>query len=119
MCNVYLAHRAEGGFEQTVALNLIRHGMVSEQAIRRFETERNILARLQHPHIARLVDGGLTGDQHPWFAMEYVKGEDLLSYCNSLNLDTKSRLHLSLDVTEAVQHAHKFFNYPSRPQTWK
>ena len=108
MGNVYLAHRAEGGFEQTVALKLIRHGMVSEQAVRRFETERNILARLQHPHIARLIDGGLSSDQQPWFAMEYVKGEDLFFYCNRLNLNTKARLHLFLDVTEAVQHAHKF-----------
>jgi serine/threonine-protein kinase len=108
MGNVYLAHRVAGGFEQTVALKLIRHGIASEQAIRRFETERNILARLQHPHIARLVDGGLTSDQQPWFAMEYVEGEDLLSYCSRLNLDIKSRLRLFLDITEAVQHAHKF-----------
>ena len=108
MGNVYLAHRVSGGFEQTVALKLIRYGMASEQAIRRFETERNILARLHHPHIARLVDGGLTGDQQPWFAMEYVEGEDLLTYCNRLNLDTRTRLRLFLDVTEAVQHAHKF-----------
>ena len=108
MGNVYLAHRVAGGFDQTVALKLTRHGIASEQAIRRFETERNILARLQHPHIARLVDGGLTHDQQPWFAMEYVEGEDLLSYCTRLNLDTKARLRLFLDITEAVQYAHKF-----------
>ena len=108
MGNVYLAHRVSGGFEQTVALKLIRYGMASEQAIRRFETERNILARLQHPHIARLVDGGLTSDQQPWFAMEYVEGEDLLSYCTRMSLDAKARLRLFLDITEAVQYAHKF-----------
>lgn len=107
MGSVHLAHRVTGGFEQTVALKLIKYGMGSEQAIRRFETERNILSRLQHPNIARLVDGGLTSEDHPWFAMEYVNGEDLLSYCNRLNLSVKKRLDLFLDVTEAVQYAHK------------
>jgi serine/threonine-protein kinase len=108
MGNVYLAHRVAGGFEQSVALKLIRNGFASDQTIRRFETERNILARLQHPHIARLVDGGLTSDQQPWFAMEFVEGEDLLSYSSRLNLNTQERLQLFLDITEAVQHAHKF-----------
>lgn len=107
MGSVHLAHRVTGGFEQTVALKLIKYGMGSETAIRRFETERNILARLQHPNIARLVDGGLTSEDHPWFAMEYVEGEDLLSYCNRLNLSVEKRLDLFLDVTEAVQYAHK------------
>lgn len=107
MGSVHLAHRVTGGFEQTVALKLIKYGMGSETAIRRFETERNILARLQHPNIARLVDGGLTSEDHPWFAMEYVEGEDLLSYCNRLNVSVQKRLELFLDVTEAVQYAHK------------
>ncbi len=107
MGNVYLANRIKGGFEQTVALKLIKFGMGSETAIRRFESERSILAKLQHPNIARLVDGGLTLDDHPWFAMEYVEGEDLLSYCNRLDLSVQKRLELFLDVTEAVQYAHK------------
>ncbi|MCG2589676.1 serine/threonine-protein kinase [Rhodohalobacter sulfatireducens] len=107
MGSVYLAHRVEGGFDQTVALKLIKIGMGSEQAIRRFESERKILARLQHPHIARLVDGGMTGKDHPWFAMEYVEGENLLTYCDRLNLSIEKRLELFLDVTEAVQYAHK------------
>lgn len=107
MGSVYLAHRVEGGFDQTVALKLIKFGVGSEQAIRRFESERNILARLQHPNIARLVDGGLTREDHPWFAMEYVEGKDLLSFCNRLNLSVQKRLALFLDVIEAVQYAHK------------
>lgn len=107
MGSVHLAHRVTGGFDQTVALKLIKYGMGSEIAIRRFETERNILARLQHPNIARLVDGGLTSEGHPWFAMDFVEGEDILSYCNRLNLSEEKRLELFLDVTEAVQYAHK------------
>jgi serine/threonine-protein kinase len=107
MGNVYLAERTKGGFDQTVALKLIKFGMSSEKAIRRFESERSILARLQHPHIARLVDGGLTGDNHPWFAMEFAEGENLVSYCNRLDLPAEKRLNLFLDVIEAVQYAHK------------
>lgn len=107
MGNVYLAERTKGGFDQTVALKLIKFGMSSEKAIRRFESERNILARLQHPHIARLVDGGLTGDNHPWFAMEFAEGENLVSYCTRLDLPAEKRLNLFLDVIEAVQYAHK------------
>lgn len=107
MGNVYLAERTKGGFDQTVALKLIKFGMSSERAIRRFESERSILARLQHPQIARLVDGGLTGDNHPWFAMEFAEGENLVSYCNRLDLPAEKRLNLFLDVIEAVQYAHK------------
>jgi serine/threonine-protein kinase len=107
MGNVYLARRVKGGFEQTTALKLIKYGMGSEPAIRRFEAERSILARLQHPHIARLVDGGLTNEGRPWFAMEYVEGEDILSWCSRLNLPVEKRLLLFLDVAEAVQYAHK------------
>ena len=107
MGNVYLAGRIEGGFEQTVALKLIKFGVGSDQAVRRFEAERSILARLQHPHIARLVDGGLTEQDHPWFAMEYVEGENILSWCRRLELSTEKRLELFLDVIEAVQYAHK------------
>ena len=81
--------------------------MGSEQAIRRFEDERSILARLQHPHIARLIDGGITGEGRPWFAMEYVEGETLTQYCTRLNLPIRKRLELFYDVTEAVQYAHK------------
>lgn len=107
MGNVYLAHRTLGGFEQTVALKLIKYGMGTEPAISRFLDERNILARLQHPHIARLIDGGITEEDRPWFAMEYVEGETILSYCNRKNLPVEKRLKLFLDVIEAVQYAHK------------
>ncbi len=107
MGNVYIAHRTVGGFEQTVALKLIKYGMGTEPAISRFLNERSILARLQHPHIARLIDGGITEEDRPWFAMEYVKGETILSYCKRKNFSVEKRLKLFLDVTEAVQYAHK------------
>jgi len=107
MGNVYMAERTKGGFDQTVALKFIKFGMGSDKAVRRFESERSILARLQHPNIARLVDGGLTGDNHPWFAMEFAEGENLVSYCNRLDLSAEERLKLFLDVIEAVQYAHK------------
>ena len=107
MGNVYLARRVEGGFDQTVALKLIKFGMGSDKAIRRFESERSILARLQHPNIARLVDGGLTGENHPWFAMEFAEGETLISYCRRLDLSVEKRLQLFLNIIEAVQYAHR------------
>ncbi len=107
MGNVYLANRTEGGFEQSVALKLIKYGMGSDQAIGRFLGERSILARLQHPHIARLIDGGITGEERPWFAMEYVKGDNILEYCKKNNVPLKERLQLFLNVIDAVQYAHK------------
>jgi eukaryotic-like serine/threonine-protein kinase len=107
MGNVYLAHRTQGGFDQSVALKLIKFGMGTESAVSRFLDERRILARLQHPNIARLIDGGITKEGHPWFAMEYVEGITILQWCNRQNLPTAKRLQLFLDVTEAVQYAHK------------
>ncbi|MCA1803538.1 MAG: serine/threonine-protein kinase, partial [Rhodothermaceae bacterium] len=106
MGNVYLAEREEGGFEQRVALKLIRHGMDSVQILRRFESERRIQARLQHPNIARLLDGGLTDDRRPWFAMEYVEGEPVDRYCSINRLGVEDRLNLFITIASAVQYAH-------------
>ncbi|NBC26671.1 MAG: tetratricopeptide repeat protein [Bacteroidetes bacterium] len=107
MGNVYLANRTEGGFEQTVALKLIKYGMGSEQAVNRFLGERSILARLQHPNIARLIDGGITAEERPWFAMEYVKGNNILDYSKEKHIQVEERLQLFLDVIDAVRYAHK------------
>ena len=106
MGNVYLAEREEGGFEQRVALKLIRHGLDSVQILRRFESERRIQARLQHPNIARLLDGGLTDDHRPWFAMEYVEGEPVDRYCSINRLGIEDRLNLFITIASAVQYAH-------------
>ena len=107
MGNVYLARRVEGGFDQTVALKLIKYGMGTDPAIRRFLDERSILARLQHPNIARLIDGGVTEEDRPWFAMEYVEGIPISHYCKEKKATLRERLDLFLMITSAVQYAHK------------
>jgi eukaryotic-like serine/threonine-protein kinase len=106
MGRVFLAERADGDFEQFAALKVIRPGMDSAQILARFRRERQILARLQHPHIAGLLDGGLTDDGRPWFAMEYVEGEPLHRYCDRNRLTVRERLALFMDVCEAVAYAH-------------
>src|SRR5512141_218238 len=78
---VLLAERADGQFEQSAAVKLIKRGMDSDAVLARFLRERQILAHLEHPHIARLLDGGLATDGRPYFAMEYVDGQPLLRYC--------------------------------------
>ncbi|NNF57636.1 MAG: tetratricopeptide repeat protein [Rhodothermaceae bacterium] len=103
---VYLGERADGQFEHTVALKLIRHGVDSAEARRRFRAERQILASLQHPHIAHLLDGGVTEDGTPWFALEYVEGEPITAYCDRRQLTVAERLDLFLTVGEVVAYAH-------------
>ena len=103
---VYLAERADGHFSQRVALKLIKRGMDSEEILKRFQSERQILAQLQHPNVARLLDGGMTDDGLPYFTMEYVKGEPINAYCDRLNLTIDERLDLFLTVCAAVQYAH-------------
>jgi serine/threonine-protein kinase len=104
---VYVAERTDGQFEQRVALKLVRRGLDSADAHRRFLAERQILARLSHPHIARLLDGGIARDGRPWFAMELVDGIPLTHYCDGRRLALDRRLELFLDVGEAVQYAHQ------------
>lgn len=101
---VLLAERADGQYEQQAALKLIKRGMDSEAILARFLRERQILARLDHPHIAHLLDGGIAADGRPYFAMEYVEGSPLLDYCAGRNLE--ERLHLFLQICDAVQFAH-------------
>ncbi|MFN8573260.1 MAG: serine/threonine-protein kinase [Gemmatimonadaceae bacterium] len=104
---VYLAERADGQFQQRVALKLIRHGMGSDEIHARFLTERQILARLNHPNIARLLDGGLSTDGRPYFAMEYVDGVPITTHCDAGALPVASRLALFEKVCEAVRLAHR------------
>jgi tetratricopeptide (TPR) repeat protein len=104
---VYLAERVDGQFEQRVALKLIRRGMASDEILRRFLRERQILARLQHPHIARLLDGGLTGDGQPWFAMEHVEGVPITRYADERRLTIDERVRLFPGICDAVRHAHE------------
>jgi serine/threonine-protein kinase len=103
---VWLAERADGQFQQQAALKLIKRGMDSDAVRARFLRERQILARLEHPHIAHLIDGGIAVDGRPYFAMEYVEGEPLLPHCAGQNMSLRERLALFLDVCSAVQFAH-------------
>jgi non-specific serine/threonine protein kinase/serine/threonine-protein kinase len=107
MGTVYLAERDEPGLRKTVAVKVVRHGMGTDFVLRRFRTERQILAALEHPGIARLYDGGSTDDGLPYFVMEYVAGEDLLAYCDERRLPVEPRLSLFVRVCEAVQYAHQ------------
>jgi len=103
---VYRATRADGGFEQEVALKRVRRGMDSRSIIRRFEAERAILAGLEHENIARLLDGGLAEDGLPYFVVEYVRGRPIDVYCDEERLSVDERLDLFVSVCRAVLHAH-------------
>ena len=103
---VLLAERADGQFEQRAAVKLIKRGMDSDAVLARFLRERQILAHLEHPHIARLLDGGLATDGRPYFAMEYVDGQPLLRYCAERSIKLEDRISLFLDICAAVQFAH-------------
>lgn len=107
MGSVYCAKRIKGGFEQEVALKLIKQGIDSEPILHRFRSERSILARLEHPNIARLVDGGITEDDRPWFAMEFVHGEPITSFTAREKLSVNQCLKLFEHITSAVQYAHR------------
>ena len=103
---VYLASRDDGQFEQRVALKVLRPGMASDRLLARFQEERRILARLEHPGIARLLDGGVTRQGQPWFAMEYIDGQPLDDWCDAHQLTVEERLRLFMEVCEALQYAH-------------
>jgi serine/threonine-protein kinase len=104
---VYLAERSDGAFEHTVALKIADSAGRTSAIIGRFLRERQILARLQHPSIARLYDGGFTVDGRPYFAMEYVEGVPITEFCDARALDVPERLRLFQEVARAVQYAHR------------
>lgn len=101
---VYLAEHAELGHR--VAVKLIKRGMDTDEIVRRFEAECQILAGLEHPHVARLLDGGVTDDGLPWFSMEHVDGVPIDEYCETRDLPLPERLRLFESACEAVQYAH-------------
>jgi tetratricopeptide (TPR) repeat protein len=106
MGTVYLAERADGQFEQQVAIKVIKRGMDTDAVLQRFYAERQILARLQHPNITRLLDGGMF-DGRPYFVMEYLEGEPIAAYCRRRELTLPDRIRLFLEVCSAVEHAHR------------
>lgn len=107
MGSVYLAERDDDEFRKQVAIKFIRGSAMRENAVKRFRRERQILARLEHPGIARLLDGGTTSRGTPYFVMEYVEGKLLLDYCDEMGMGVRARLELFLKVCEAVEYAHE------------
>lgn len=107
MGTVYLAGRADDTYRKRVAIKLIKRGMDTEDVLRRFRNERQILASLDHPNIARLLDGGTTGQGLPYFVMEYIEGQPIDRYCDEKRLSTAERLQLFRTVCAAVQYAHQ------------
>jgi serine/threonine-protein kinase len=103
---VYLAERADE-FEQRVAIKLVRRGMDTDEIVRRFRSERQILAHLDHPNIGKLFDGGTTEDGRPYFVMEYVEGRPIDEYCDDRKLPVRARLELFRQVCAAVHFAHQ------------
>jgi len=103
---VYLAERHGEDFDQRAAIKLVKRGMDSDAILSRFNTERRILASLDHPNIARLIDGGVLADGRPWFAMDYVDGLLITDWCDQRKLPIRERLRLFQQVSEAVQAAH-------------
>jgi eukaryotic-like serine/threonine-protein kinase len=104
---VFLAERADGEFTQEVALKVVRRGLAGADLRRRFRQERQILASLSHPNIARLLDGGVTEEGEPYLIMEYVEGTRIDDYCDVNGLGIKARLRLFLKVCEGVAYAHQ------------
>ncbi len=104
---VYLAERDDGHFQKRVAIKVVKRGMDSDDVLGRFRHERQILANLDHPYIARLIDGGTTADGRPFFVMDHVEGHPIDVYCRERGLSIEARLRLFLFVCEAVAYAHR------------
>jgi tetratricopeptide (TPR) repeat protein len=107
MGTVFLASREDDEFEQRVAIKLVRRGAGGESLLQRFRQERQILAALEHPNIARLLDGGTTSGGVPYLVMEYVEGTPIDDYCRANYLSIDARLRLFLQLCDAVQYAHR------------
>src|SRR5262249_13033684 len=106
MGSVYRAERVEG-FRQTVALKLVRAGREGGEVIRRFLTERQVLAGLKHPHIAALLDGGTAEDGQPYLVMELIEGEPIDRFCKRPGVSLSHTLELIASVCDAVHYAHQ------------
>ncbi|WP_376690785.1 protein kinase domain-containing protein [Wenzhouxiangella sp. EGI_FJ10409] len=104
---VFKAWRCEGDFEQCVALKLVGAAAGDPLLVRMFHRERSMLAQLEHPNIARLIDGGVGEAQRPWFAMEFIDGQPVHDYANQHKLSVRGRLGLLLQACDALEHAHR------------
>ena len=106
MGTVWLAEQIEP-VRRKVAIKLVKAGMDSKQVLARFEAERQALALMDHPNIAKVLDGGITAEGRPFFVMEYVKGIPLTEYCDKHQLTLRDRLELMVPICQAIQHAHQ------------
>lgn len=109
MGNVYLAERKKADFHKNVAIKIVRKEINSQVTIQRFIQERSILSSLNHPHIAQLLDGGITDDGRPYFVMEFIDGVPITQYCNLNSCSLSERLSLFVKMCDAVQYAHTNF----------
>jgi serine/threonine protein kinase len=107
MGSVWLANRVDHEFDRIVAVKLVHRGRDTEEILRRFRLERQVLAGLEHPNIARLIDGGSTGEGLPFLAMEYVEGVRIDQYCQERKLTVRQRIALFRQVCSAVGYAHQ------------
>ena len=107
MGSVWLATRSDDEFEKQVAIKMVKRGMDSHEILRRFRVERQVLANLDHPNIARLIDGRSTSEGLPYLVMEYVEGTPIDRYCEASKLSITDRLHLFRAVCSAVHYAHQ------------
>lgn len=107
MGTVWLAHRSDGRFAGQAAVKLLNTALVGHPSEQRFAREGNVLARLQHPNIAHLLDAGVSAGSQPYLVLEYVQGERVDRYCETCNLSIEQRITLFLDVLAAVSHAHR------------
>jgi tetratricopeptide (TPR) repeat protein len=107
MGSVYLALRDDQEYRKEVALKIVKRGMDTVEVLERFRYERQILANLEHPYIARLFDGGSTADGVPFFVMEYIEGKPVSVFCRDSGLDLRARCELFIRILEAVAYAHR------------
>ena len=106
MGSVWLAERCDGRFEGRVAVKLLNIALVGRAGEERFRREGNFLAKVTHPHIARLIDAGVSAASQPYLVLEHVNGQPIDRYCDEQTLGIEARIRLFLDVLEAVAHAH-------------
>ena len=107
MSRVCLAERADGQFQQLAAIKILKRGMDTDLILRHFQMERQILAGMSHPNVARLLDGGITPGGRPYFVMEHIEGERIDHYAEARCLSTRERLNLFQQVCSAVHYAHQ------------
>jgi len=107
LATVYLARRSDGSFDQKAALKVLRRGLDTDDVIARFRAERQILSSLDHPSIARIIDGGALADGRPYLVLDFIDGIPISQYCDRNGLDIRARVRLLIDVLDALDHAHR------------